>query len=413
MTPLRFLHIADAHLDTPFYGREEWLRRKLRDACRQAFRSAAELAIERKVHAVLIAGDLFDNDILSFTTERFLPEAMAELREAGIPVFYATGNHDPGRKNYRARQIPWPENVCLFTGSQPETVKISDAQGNQLAWLTGAGHIGSHDSTNLAERFDQARSDLPHVALLHAYVVSARGASEHDSYAPCSRQDLERGAFDYWALGHIHLRQQVFPEVPAWYPGNIQGRNPKETGPKGALLVTIEKGSAPQTEFVPLAPIVWDFVQLPCPPEEQSFDSLTNELAKLIHPKLNLEDDAEHLVRVDLTGQSRIAPDLNAPDNLQELAENLQETLGVTWLEVRPRNIVNPVNIAEYHGTQTVLGTTLQVIDEARQSDELLSTLRPTELANQHLENVPAYLRSLLSGMESDAASRLLFGEEQ
>ena len=143
MESLRILHIADAHLDTPFYGREEWLRRKLREACRQAFRSAVEVAIERKVHAVLIAGDLFDNDILSFTTERFIVQAMAKLKEAGVVVFYATGNHDPGRKNYRVQQIAWPDNVHLFTSNQPETVEVNDRNGNRIAWLTAAGHSSS------------------------------------------------------------------------------------------------------------------------------------------------------------------------------------------------------------------------------------------------------------------------------
>jgi exonuclease SbcD len=203
MEPLRLLHIADAHLDTPFYGREEALRRKLRDACRQAFSQALEEAIERNVHALLIAGDLFDNDRLSFTTERFLLEAMGRLREAGIAVFYATGNHDPGRAGYRAHQLGWPDNVYLFTKAQPETVAITDRQGTQLGWLTAAGHSSRREEKNLAARYGQARNELPHIALLHAQVISARGAEYHDRYAPCTEEDLSTGGFDYWALAWI------------------------------------------------------------------------------------------------------------------------------------------------------------------------------------------------------------------
>ena len=159
---LRILHLADVHLDTPFYGREEDLRRKLRQATRQAFRAAVEEAIERRVHGFLIAGDLFDNDLLSFATERFLVEQVARLHGAAIPVFYATGNHDPGRANFRARQLDWPENVHLFSSTNPETVPIGE-----VGWLTAAGHSTKTEMGNLATRYGPARTDRPHVAMLH------------------------------------------------------------------------------------------------------------------------------------------------------------------------------------------------------------------------------------------------------
>ncbi len=83
---LRILHVADVHLDTSFYGRDESMRRKLRSACQQAFKSAVDVAIEREVHAFLIAGDLFDNDRLSFPTERFILDEMWRLRKDKIQV---------------------------------------------------------------------------------------------------------------------------------------------------------------------------------------------------------------------------------------------------------------------------------------------------------------------------------------
>ena len=65
---MRFLHVADVHLDTSFSGRSEAVRRRLRDASREAFRRAVDLAIREDVHAFLIAGDLFDGERLSFQT---------------------------------------------------------------------------------------------------------------------------------------------------------------------------------------------------------------------------------------------------------------------------------------------------------------------------------------------------------
>ena len=70
--PMRFLHLADVHLDTPFAGRSDDVRRRLREASREALRRAVSCAIAERVHAVLLAGDLFDGERLSFGTERFL-----------------------------------------------------------------------------------------------------------------------------------------------------------------------------------------------------------------------------------------------------------------------------------------------------------------------------------------------------
>ena len=67
---MRFVHVADVHLDTSFSGRTPEVRARLREASRRAFRAAVDLAIREDAHALLIAGDLFDGDRLSFPTEQ-------------------------------------------------------------------------------------------------------------------------------------------------------------------------------------------------------------------------------------------------------------------------------------------------------------------------------------------------------
>jgi DNA repair exonuclease SbcCD nuclease subunit len=403
---LRVLHIADAHLDTPFCGREESLRHRLRDATRDAFAAAAGLAIDREVHALLIAGDLFDDNRLSFTTERFLLDQMARLAAAGIPVFYATGNHDPGRANYRAHRLAWPQNVRLFRSSSPETIPIADA-----GWLTAAGHSTPRESDNFAAKFPAARNDLPHVAMLHTQVTSARDADRHDRYAPSTRDDLAAGAFDYWALGHVHARQRVFDDLPAWYPGNLQGRNPRETEPKGALVVEIEKGREPHPEFVPLAPIVWDTITIDCPRDAATLDELTRALHAAASERLDLGDGREHFVRLDVAGESPLARELRDGANIDALGEDLCDALGVAWLEVRPRGIVRPVDLAAWQGGPTALGEALAMIDQARTDDALIDGICPDALAATPGDEADArrtYLRGLLDGAEGEVASLLV-----
>src|SRR5262245_29643639 len=121
---MRVLHLADVHLDTPFAGRSDGVRDRLREASREALSRAVSCAVAERVHAVLLAGDVFDGDRLSFRTERFLLDEMTRLHQAGIPVVYATGNHDPGRDAYRTRPLIWPPNVEVVGDGAPRTFTI-------------------------------------------------------------------------------------------------------------------------------------------------------------------------------------------------------------------------------------------------------------------------------------------------
>ncbi len=407
MTKLRILHIADAHLDTPFYGHDKQLRRRLRDSCRNAFQLAVDEAINRDVHAVLIAGDLFDNDQLSFHTERFILDQMERLGEENIAVYYATGNHDPGRANYRAHQLGWPKNVHLFTSTTPTTVVITDRDDQPVAKLTAAGHNSVAEASNLAANFQPSDTNLPSIGLLHTQVLSASGAANHDRYAPCSEHDLRAPGFDYWALGHVHLRQQVSEDIPAWYAGNIQGSNPNETGQKGVLYVEIEHGSLPAVEFIPVAPLIWENLNIVCREDVDDLRTLTAFLETEIRSRLTLSDGKEHLLRLELTGQTPLADEIVEEENLEELTQSVKNATDLLWLEMRPHILVLPVDIESYQDRPTVLGEVLHLLDEAKEDNGILQQLSPDPLAQNSEDNL-AYLRSLLDGADIHAASLLV-----
>lgn len=81
-----FLHMADVHLDTPFQNRDPRIRALLRDVVRQAFENGVKLALAKKVHAVLIAGDLSGTASAwktVLTCSRILP---ASVRFSFLPV---------------------------------------------------------------------------------------------------------------------------------------------------------------------------------------------------------------------------------------------------------------------------------------------------------------------------------------
>ena len=97
MTPFRFLHAADIHLDSPLIGLsdvEGRVAERIRTAPRTAFELLAEQAIKEEVNFLVIAGDLYDGTWRDYKTGLFFAEQMGRLNQARIPVFLLHGNHD-------------------------------------------------------------------------------------------------------------------------------------------------------------------------------------------------------------------------------------------------------------------------------------------------------------------------------
>ena len=65
MARIRFLHVADLHLDSPFKGissipKNRW--KEIRESTFQAFQNVINYAVESKPDFVLIVGDIYDGE---------------------------------------------------------------------------------------------------------------------------------------------------------------------------------------------------------------------------------------------------------------------------------------------------------------------------------------------------------------
>ncbi len=408
----RFLHLADVHLDTTFHCRSEALRKQLRDALRRAFERAVDTAIAEAVHAVLIAGDLFDNERLSFETEGFLLGQLHRLDKAGIPCFYVTGNHDPSGKPPRGGKMAWPASFHLLGKPKPTAHVVRDASGQPLACIVGAGHETSTEADNLAASFPAADGSVPHVGLLHTQVTSADGAASHDRYAPCSIKDLQGKGYAYWALGHIHKRQRVVADPEAWYPGNIQGRHPRETGAKGGLLVTIDTGGYVKTEFRSFAPIQWVEMVLDNLQDLHTVEHIRRRIAADFSVCAS-EDVAEAwMLRVRLEGRTPLAQELRDDEQRQELEKIIRSELDdVLDVDLKTDRVAPAIDLDRHRGEPHLLGSVLDLLDRVSKGREKLSDLVPADdfarKFNSEKER-EAYLRSLLQDLDAEAAYRLV-----
>ena len=415
---IRLLHLADAHLDTAFEGRTDRLRQHLREALRTAFKRAVDEAIAAPVDAVLIAGDLFDDDRLSFATEAFLVEQCERLHEASIPVVYATGNHDPGGQSFRAASVDWPETFRYIDTPEPQTIDLTDADGTLAARIVTAGHATAREERNLAATFPP-RTDarVPHIGMLHAHVTRASQVERHDRYAPCSADDLRAADYDYWALGHIHQRQEVDAESYAWYAGNIQGRSPREIGAKGALLVDVEAGRAPAVTPISLAPVRWETILLDDLRSTATVRELTDQARQELRAAL-AEDGGESvamrdvILRMELHGSSPLAETLTDADAVAELEAVIRDQLGVMDAEIRLHNLTPPVDVKAYRGETHLAGEVLNLLEQALADDAVLADLAPDVWASFQGEPSLPDIRPLLDGLDREAIARLVRSNE-
>jgi exonuclease SbcD len=291
---ISFIHAADIHLDSPLKGLERYENapvERIRGATRHAFTRLIDLAIEKPVDFVLIAGDLYDGDWRDYNTGLYLVRQLGRLRDQRIPVIIIAGNHDAANKMTRALRLP--ENVRFLTHDRPETVLLEDLG----VAIHGQSFAKAAVMENLAAAYPAPVRGYSNIGLLH---TGMGGLDGHERYAPCTLEELRVRGYDYWALGHIHARQILCTEPPVVFAGNVQGRHIRETGPKGCLLTTIEPNRRIEPVFQRLDQVRWERCLVEVADLESESDILS-QAAAMFDGLLASEPDPDGLLAVRVT----------------------------------------------------------------------------------------------------------------
>jgi DNA repair exonuclease SbcCD nuclease subunit len=417
----RFVHAADIHLDSPLRSlalRDPALAELIGGATRRALVNVVDLCLEEQVDALLLAGDLYDGDQTSMKTARFFADQMHRLDQAGTKVFIVKGNHDAASKI--TKQLTLPENVHVF-GGRAEFVEIEPACGAPVA-IHGLSFAEPKAPASLLPRFKPPVAGAVNIGVMH---TSLSGSEGHDDYAPCSVAELQASGFRYWALGHIHKRSVVSGSCTVVMPGNPQGRDINEAGPKSATLVTI--GDDGSVEIAERLTSIAEFARLTLPVE--GCDDWASLVAAMRSAIETARDAArsEHLVlRLGLSGATPLAWRLRADaELLRSEADAFAARAGAknTWIEKIEVGCTAPAAgkatpdaanpLAELMNTieSEVLSSDAFVLETGEIAQELLKALPPecrasfgadeaafkaevSRLAREGVEDVMARLRS-------------------
>jgi len=280
---LKFIHCGDFHLDTAFSGLSDAKRAAIRQAeLRRSFLAVIELA--KDVDALLIAGDLFDQDCVEPETIRLLCDGFASLGDTKVLI--AAGNHDPLTENSYYNLAAFPQQVHVF-GTTVSHVTVADCD------VYGISFGKAVCDEPLLEVLPKS-GGRPSVMLMH-------GDLGGHAYNPVKREAIMQSGIDYLALGHVHsFMQETVGKTLCAYPGCPEGRGFDELGPKGVICGEITDGGV-NIQFVPIC--------------SREYCELSVDVSGLGTHEAMLAAiracgmDEKNLYKVILTGETELVPD--------------------------------------------------------------------------------------------------------
>jgi len=288
---MRLLHTSDWHLGRSFHGVG------MLDAQRAFVDQLVARVKELSVDVVLIAGDVYDRALPGVDVVGLLDEALVRLTGAGARVVLTSGNHDSAIRLGFASRLLERGGVHLRTRlaelDTPLMIPLGVADGDPHG---GAGHDDSHGEdgrgpalaiygipwleprlvadqlgVDSASHFDVTRAATDRIRqdlarrsasrTVHSVVLAHTFAS--GGISSDSERDLSIGGvgavpldlftgFSYTALGHLHGRQALSPEVR--YSGSPLAYSFSEaTHQKGGWIIDVDESGVTGVE-----PVQWD-----------------------------------------------------------------------------------------------------------------------------------------------------------
>ncbi len=291
---MKFVHIADIHLDTPFTllsqkGDFGTIRRLDQ---RNALKTMIEYIKQNQIPYLFIAGDLYEHNYIKKSTIEYINDLFKTIPQTNI--YITPGNHDPYIKNSMYESFEWSQNVKIFT-SKIEKVEMPQVD------IYGVGFDDFYCQDLGIEDIQIQNKNKINILVTHGSLNASDKMQLQ--YNPISKSKLQNIGFDYVALGHIHkLDYNQEPNQNIVYPGSTISMGFDELGQHGFIEGNLQKGEV-KLQFIPV-----DTKQF----EELELD-ITNQKdqEELIETLNHLSLKENNLYKIILTGIRNFEIEIN------------------------------------------------------------------------------------------------------
>ena len=233
--------------------------------------------------------------------------------------------------------------------------------------IHGRGFPNRAVPENLVPDYPKAVPSMFNLGLLH---TSLTGLPGHDTYAPCTVNDLSGKGYGYWALGHIHQPEIVSKDPWIVFAGNCQGRHVRETGPRGCQLVTVNDSlDVVSADSYPLDVVRWQVLEI----DLSGVTEETEALRRVAESMASAVREAEgRLVaaRITLIGATPLHGSLHRESHrwhaelLARAQDQGEETIWIEQIKVATSPVYDLHQLAERDSlTKIVLETLVQAED--------------------------------------------------
>lgn len=314
---MKFLHISDLHI-----GKRLHERSFLEDQ-KYILKEILSIAKTQKVDALLLAGDIYDKNVPTEKGVMLFDEFLTECKRAAIKIFLISGNHDSSERIHFGGRIMEESGIYIqgrFEGKL-SPIRLEDKYGSYHVYLlpfvrpalvkpylkgeteNAEEQLSCHMAVQKVLEQVEKDDTVTNILVAHQFVTAGgmepeRCESESISVGGLDNVDVSVFAgFDYVALGHLHMPQQIGKEH-VYYSGSplkysfseaeVRGVNVPE---KSVLLITAENGISVQK--IPLKPL-------------RDMRVLRGKLEDLLKPEAYEKANTEDYVRVILTDEEEL-----------------------------------------------------------------------------------------------------------
>lgn len=307
-----------------------------------AWHRLVELALAEDVTAVVLAGDVLDDENDFFEAYGDLRSGAQRLADAQITLVAVAGNHDTEVLPRLASAV---DGVKLLGGGgawEALTLTRAGTGVNLVGWSWPDRWVTRSPLTGLDDVL-ATLGPYPTVGVLHCDLDQPQSR-----YAPVASAELMRDRVDAWLLGHVHKPSFRASQGGAWsgYLGSVFAADPGEEGQRGAWILEVA-GPDMTVRPVPLSPVMFDTVTVDVSAVQAAGDvsALITEAATAHRDELQEPNDGGPLavgLRVVVGGRTNLAREVRA-HLVRESPEELRLPLGgITYfvhdvrVEVRP-----------------------------------------------------------------------------